>query len=322
MEQIVVETYLAEGIVGKSAAIKKVIDLAKKVAPTDSTILISGETGVGKELIARYIHHLSPRQDKSFVALNCGAIPETLLESELFGHKKGAFTDAVADKKGLFEEANDGTFFLDEVGELSSSTQVKLLRVIENHEIRPVGSTEIKKVNIRIIAATNKDLAEAVKNGRFREDLFFRINVIQIHIPPLRERKEDVPLLIAYFLRRYNQQFKKEVTDISDEAMTMLMNYDYPGNVRELENIVQHAIVVAEGSMISKNELPSFVPARQSLPEPVEPIFKTMEEMEKDIVRETLLKCHGNQSLSAKKLGIGRTTLIRKMKKYNIGVRS
>ena len=312
MEQI------TEGIVGKSSAIKKVIDFSKKVAPTDSTILVSGETGVGKELIARYIHHLSPRRDKSFVALNCGAIPETLLESELFGHKKGAFTDAVVDKKGLFEEANDGTFFLDEVGELSPSTQVKLLRVIENHEIRSVGSNETKKINVRVVAATNKDLTESVRNGRFREDLFFRINVIQIHILPLRERKEDIPPLIAYFLRLYNQQFKKEVTNISDEAMTMLLNYDYPGNVRELENIIQHAIVVAEGNTISKNELPSFVPARQSLPEPVAPAFKTMDEMEKDLIRETLLKCHNNQSLAAKKLVIGRTTLIRKMKKYKI----
>jgi len=312
MEQI------TEGIVGKSAAIKKVIELAKKVAPTESTILVTGETGVGKELIARYIHHMSPRQNKSFVALNCGAIPETLLESELFGHKKGAFTDAVADKKGLFEEANDGTFFLDEVGELSLSTQVKLLRVVENQEIRPVGSSETKKVNIRIIAATNKDLAEAVKNGRFREDLFFRINVIQIHIPPLRERKEDISPLLAYFLHLYNQQFKKDVTGISEEAMIMLLNYEYPGNVRELENIIQHAIVVAEGSMISKNELPSFVPARQSLPEPVEPSFKTMEEMEKDLIHETLFKCRSNQSLAAKKLAIGRTTLIRKMKKFKI----
>ncbi len=309
---------ITEGIVGKSAAIKKVIDLSKKVAPTDSTILITGETGVGKELIARYIHHLSSRRDKSFVVLNCGAIPETLLESELFGHKKGAFTDAVSDRKGLFEEANDGTFFLDEVGELSLSTQVKLLRVVENQEIRPVGSSETKKVNVRIIAATNKDLAEAVKNGRFREDLFFRINVIQVHIPPLRERKEDIPLLTAYFLHKYNQQLKKKVTDISEEAMTMLLNYDYPGNVRELENIIQHAIVVAEGSMFSKNELPSFVPARQSLPEPIEPTFKTMEEMEEELIRETLLKCYNNQSLAAKKLSIGRTTLIRKMKKYKI----
>ena len=312
MEQI------AEGIVGKSAAIKKVIELAKKVASTDSTILVTGETGVGKELVAKYIHHMSPRSDKSFVTLNCGAIPETLLESELFGHKKGAFTDAIADKKGLFEEADNGTFFLDEVGELSLSTQVKLLRVIENQEIRAVGSNETRKVNVRIIAATNTDLAEAMKQGRFREDLFFRVNVIQIHIPPLRERKEDIPLLIAYFMHLYNQQFGKKVTDISEEAMTMMLNYDYPGNVRELDNIIQHAIIVAEGNVISRNELPSFVPVRQSLPEPTEPVFKTMEEMEKDLIRETLLKCHSNQSLAAKKLAIGRTTLIRKMKKYKI----
>jgi transcriptional regulator with PAS, ATPase and Fis domain len=312
MEQI------TEGIVGKSAAIRKVIDLTRKVAPTDSTILITGETGTGKELIARFIHHLSSRSDKPFVALNCGAIPETLLESELFGHKKGAFTDASSDKKGLFEEANDGTFFLDEIGELSLFTQVKLLRVIENQEIRPVGSNETKKINVRIIAATNKDLVEAVKDGRFREDLFFRINVIQVHIPPLRERKEDIPLLTAYFLHKYNRQLKKKVTDISEEAMTMLLNYNYPGNVRELENIVQHAIVVAEGSMFSKNELPSFVPAMQYLPEPIELIFKTMEEMEEELIRETLIKCHNNQSLAAKKLHIGRTTLIRKMKKYSI----
>lgn len=312
MEQI------AEGIIGKSSAIKRVVDFVKKVAPIDSTVLITGETGVGKELIAKYIHHLSPRRDKPFVALNCGAIPETLLESELFGHKKGAFTDAVSDKKGLFAEANNGTFFLDEIGEISFSTQVKLLRVLENQEIRPLGSNETTKVNVRILAATNQDLAQAVKNGRFREDLFFRINVIQIHIPPLRDRKEDIPLLIAYLMRYYTKQFKKEVTDISEEAMTMLLNYDYPGNVRELENIIQHIIITAEGNIISKNELPSFIPARQSLPEPVEPIFKTLEEMEKELIRETLFKCHGNQSLAAKKLAIGRTTLIRKMKKYGI----
>ena len=312
MEQI------TEGIVGKSLALKKVVELAGKVAPTDSTILISGETGVGKELIARHIHRLSPRRDKSFVALNCGAIPETLLESELFGHKRGAFTDAVSDTKGLFEEANDGTFFMDEIGELSPAIQVKLLRLIENQEIKPVGSNEIRKVNARIIAATNQDLTEAVKKGTFREDLFFRINVIQIHIPPLRERKDDIPLLLAYFLRAYNQQFKKNIANISDEAMVMLLNYEYPGNVRELDNIIQHAVIVSEGNTITKNELPAFIPARQALPEPVAPEFRTMEDMEKEAIRETLVKCHGNQSQAAKKLRIGRTTLIRKMKKFSI----
>lgn len=309
---------IAENIIGKSAEIRKVIDLSGKVAGTDSTVLITGETGVGKELIARYIHHMSPRREKAFVALNCGAIPETLLESELFGHIKGAFTDAVADKKGLFEEANDGTFFLDEIGELSLTTQVKLLRLIENQEITPVGSNEVKKINARIIAATNKDLSESVRKGLFREDLFFRINVIQIHIPPLRERKKDIPPLIAYYLRVYSKQLKKEIRGISEEAMTMLLNYEYPGNVRELENIIQHAIIVAEGGMVTKNELPSFVPARLSLPEPVIPLFKTMDETEKEAIQETLLKCNGNQSKAAKKLAIGRTTLIRKIKKYGI----
>jgi len=312
MEQI------TEGIVGKSAAIQKVIDMARKVAATDSTVLIAGETGTGKELIARFMHRNSLRKDRSFIAINCAAIPETLLESELFGHKKGAFTDAISEKKGLFLEADEGTIFLDEIGELSLGIQAKLLRVIENQEVRAVGSNDTKKVNVRIITATNANLPELVKAGKFREDLFFRINVIQIHIPPLRARKEDIPLLIGFFLNKYSKQLNKKISGIDKEAMAMIMNYDYPGNVRELDNIVQHMVIVAESGLITKNELPSFVPANLSLPEPTEFSFKTMNEMESDMIRETLIKCHGNQSHAAKKLGIGRTTLIRKMKKYKI----
>lgn len=316
MEQI------AEGIVGKSPIIRRVVDLAKKIAPTNSTVLITGETGVGKELVARFIHYLSPRREKPFVALNCAAVPETLIESELFGHKKGSFTGAHTDKKGLFEEANSGTFFLDEVGDLTLSTQVKLMRVIENQEIRPVGSNETRKIDVRIIAATNRDLSLLVKDGKFREDLLFRLNVIQIHIPPLRERKEDIPLLVGYFLKKYGRKMGRNIVNISDSALTMLLNYDYPGNIRELENIIEHSIIVAEGNTITKDDLPDYIPFTQSLPEPAhrseEVSFKTLSQMEEELIRQTLKKCRGNQTQAAKKLGIGRTTLIRKMKKFGI----
>jgi len=314
--------FLAEGIIGKSAAIKRVIELARKIAPTNSTVLITGETGVGKELVAQLIHRLSLRKEKSFVALNCAAIPETLLESELFGHKKGAFTGADADKKGLLEEANGGTVFLDEIGEMPLSIQAKLLRVIENQEIRPVGSNEVKKIDVRIIAATNKDLAQSVRERKFREDLMFRLNVIQIYIPPLRDRKEDIPLLTGYLIKKYSQALGKNIKSISDSALTMLLNYDYPGNIRELENIIQHSIIVAEGDTITKEDLPEYLPFPKSLPEPApataEPVFKTISQMEEELIRQTLIKCKGNQTQAARKLGIGRTTLIRKIKKYGI----
>jgi transcriptional regulator with PAS, ATPase and Fis domain len=318
---------IGEDIVGRSAAIKKVFNLVLRVAPTDATVFLTGETGSGKEVLARAIHSLSKRADEPFVAVNCSAIPETLLESELFGYKRGAFTGALVDKKGIIEEANKGTLFLDEIGDMSLTTQAKILRVLENSEIRRLGDSDSKKVDVRIIAATNKDPWKEVQNNRFREDLFFRLNVVRIHIPPLRERKEDIPILIRHFLEKYNKDYNKDVIRISDEVLAILMNYDYPGNVRELENIIKHAIIFSENGIITKANLPSGIPSPALLkpaekeddgilPNNVE--FMTIADMERRLIKETLKKCNNNQKLAAEKLGISRSTLWRKMKEYNL----
>lgn len=313
---------IGEEIVGKSNAIKKVFNVVLKVAPTDTTVLLSGETGVGKGLLARAIHRLSKRADLPFVSVNCSAIPETLLESELFGYKKGAFTGADADKKGLVEEANKGTLFLDEIGDMSTSLQSKILRVLENGEIRKIGDTDIKTIDVRVIAATNKDLWKEVQNSKFREDLFFRLNVIRIHIPPLRERKEDLPILIRHFLEKYNKDYNKDVIRISDEVLAILSNYDYPGNIRELENIIKHAIIFSEKGIIVKQDLPSGIPSPALLMAPDEvnlsDNFISLAEMEKKLIRETLKRCKNRYTLASKKLGISRSTLWRKMKEYNL----
>ncbi len=317
-----------KNIVGKSPVIKKIYNIVAKVAPTDSTVLLTGETGVGKGVFAEALHRLSKRAAQPFVSINCSAIPENLLESELFGFKKGSYTGAIADKKGLMEEANHGTIFLDEIGDMSLSLQSKMLRVLENGEVRRIGETESKKIDVRIIAATNKDLWKEIGAGRFREDLFFRLNVVRIHVPPLRERDEDVLMLIRHFMEKYNAEYDKNVITIADDVITTLMNYDYPGNVRELSNIVKHAVIFSEKGVITKADLPSGMPAQALLeaskienPEKGEILgggFETIAGMEKRLITETLKKTSNNHTIAARKLGISRSTLWRKMKEYGI----
>ncbi|OGF44382.1 MAG: hypothetical protein A2452_09665 [Candidatus Firestonebacteria bacterium RIFOXYC2_FULL_39_67] len=319
---------IGENIAGRSPAVKKVYNLISKVAPTDSTVLLTGETGVGKGVFAEAIHRLSKRVEGPFVSINCSAIPEALLESELFGYKKGSYTGATADRKGLMEEANKGSIFLDEIGDMSLSLQSKMLHVLENGEVRRLGDNEYKKIDVRIIAATNKDLWKEIGLGKFREDLFFRINVIRLHIPPLRERREDIQILIRYFMEKYNKDYSKDVIRISDEVLSVLLNYDYPGNVRELENIVKHAIIFSENGIITKSDLPSGMPEPTLLEAPKGELFKernilgedfeTIASMEKRLISETLQKTNNNHTITAKKLGVSRSTLWRKMKEYGI----
>ncbi len=310
----------ADGVIGRSEKVKKVFLMASRVAPTDSSILITGETGVGKELVARAIHRLSDRANQTFVAVNCAAIPENLLESELFGVKKGAFTGAVSDRRGLFEQANHGSFFLDEIGELSPGLQAKLLRIFEEGKVRPLGGSEETPVDVRILAATNRDLREAVKNGNFREDLFYRIHVINIHIPPLRERPEDIPLLIKYFLEKYNRRFKRSVISITREAVYGLIHYDYPGNIRELENIIQHGVLLSEDNVIGKTSLPPqvFQKAQLAIEGPPKDKEVSIQRAEEDLIKQALTHNDGNQTEAAKQLGISRSTLWRKIKTYKL----
>ncbi|HWN81804.1 MAG TPA: sigma 54-interacting transcriptional regulator, partial [Candidatus Udaeobacter sp.] len=252
-------------IIGATPRMRRVLRLIEKIAPTESTVLITGESGTGKELVARAIHHLSPRSGRVFLAINAGAFPETLIESELFGHVRGAFTGADRERRGLFEEANGGTLFLDEVAEMAPHLQVRLLRVLESGEVRPVGSAETRRVDVRVIAATNQDPLVAVKKGTLREDLFYRLNVFHIVLPPLRERREDIPLLAAYFTERKSRDLGKAVTRFARDAQTALMRYDYPGNVRELEHAIERAVVLADGDTISLEDLPPTITSSKLL---------------------------------------------------------
>ncbi len=313
-----------EEMTAGSPAMKRVIEQVTKVAPTDSTVLLLGETGVGKEVMARTIHRLSPRQDMPFVAINCAALPEALLESEMFGHVKGAFTGAENNKTGLFAEADGGAVFLDEIGDMSLITQAKLLRVLQNGEIRPVGSNTVQHVDVRVIAATNRDLEKAVADMQFREDLYFRLNVIQIRVPPLRERMEAFPQLVRYFVTRANARYRKSVSDMDDEARALLQNYHYPGNIRELESIIAHAVIMCDDDVIRAKDLPDQVRAarrqRLALPNYITDSIPTIEEMEQDLIRMALDRLDNNQTEAAKRLGISRSTLWRKIKQYGISV--
>lgn len=317
------EQTLFEELAGQTAAMQRVLELIQKVAPTDSTVLLLGESGTGKEVLANTIHRLSRRRDRPFIAINCAALPESLLESELFGHVRGAFTGAERDKRGLFEEADGGTIFLDEIGDMSPITQAKVLRVLQNGEIRRVGSAASQRVDVRILAATNRDLVQAVANNAFREDLYFRLNVVQIRIPPLRERMDALPALINHFLTRANARYGKRVRRIDEHAMSLLLHYDYPGNVRELESIITHAVILADGDTIRAKDLPEQVQfgrtPRLALPYCAEDGILTLAAMEKKHIQEALDRLNGNQSLAAKKLGISRSTLWRKMREYGIG---
>ncbi len=309
-----------EGIVAESYEMKKVLATALKVAKSCASVLITGETGTGKELIARFIHRYSPRKDKPFIPVNVAAIPETLIESELFGHVKGAFTGAVKDRKGYFQMADGGTIFLDEIGELPLNLQPKLLRVLQEGEFFPVGSSKPVKVDIRVIAATNKNLEEEVKKGNFREDLYYRLNVIHIHIKPLRERREDIPYLLDYFLKKFSQKEGKKIHGFTREAYEALIRYDYPGNVRELENIVERAVVMSQGDLITTDDLPVHLVSSEfqvesnknlSLPERLELI-------EKSLILEALKENNWVKTRAAKELGISERVLRYRMEKLGI----
>jgi DNA-binding NtrC family response regulator len=305
--------------IGSAARFVEVLELAETVAATESTVLISGESGTGKEVVARYIHSLSERSDGPFQSINCGALPESLLESELFGHVKGSFTGAVKDKDGLLVAAEGGTFFLDEIGEMSAATQVKLLRAIQEREVIPVGSTKPVAVDVRIIAATNRDLEEEIRRGSFRSDLYYRLNVIQLHLPPLRERREDIPVLAKHFLRRAGGE-TPEAFSLTDEAMGVLTEYDWPGNVRELENALERAVVVSSKPEIAPDDLPERV---REAPSPrlgtVElQANPTMEVVERAYILWVLQSEGGNKTRAAEVLGIDPSTLYRKLNRYGI----
>ncbi|MBM4306691.1 MAG: sigma-54-dependent Fis family transcriptional regulator [Deltaproteobacteria bacterium] len=316
--------YSFENIVSKNEKMNKIFEIIRKVAPYKSTILITGESGTGKELVAKAIHYHSDRAKRLFVPVNCGAIPENLLESELFGHVKGAFTDAIRTKKGLFEEADEGTIFLDEIGELPSQLQVKLLRVLQEGEIRRVGESKSIQVDVRIIAATVKDLAREVNEGRFREDLFYRLNVLHIYIPPLRERKEDIPLLLQHFINKHNQTLNKNVKDVESKAIESLMNYKWSGNVRELENTIERAVVLTDGERIEIDHLPFEIQNFQNevpmvpMAEEEYSIKKASRMLEMGLIRKALRKTKGNHTQAARLLEISHRALLYKIKDYGI----
>jgi len=324
-DRVSLEQRVLDDLMAESPSMRKVLRVAMKIAPTSSTVLLGGESGTGKEFFARIIHRHSQCAGGSFVAVNCGAVPDTLFESELFGHKKGAFTGADRDKPGLVEEANGGTLFLDEVGELSLPAQVKLLRFLQEKMFRSVGDTALRAVDVRIIAATNKDLRKLVELGKFREDLFFRLNVFHISLPPLRERKETIPNLASLFVHRFNQLFDKSVSRFSKAAESLLEAYNYPGNIRELENIIEHAVVMAEGSEVTERDLPEFMFRNRLLlagPEERRAVdgnrVATLAEVEREHIKFVLGLTNSNYTEAAKKLGISRSTLWRKIKEYGI----
>ena len=312
-------------IVGISKSIKTILDNIRIIASTDSTVLITGESGTGKELVARTIHHLSNRRNQNFVAVNCGAIPETLLESEFFGYKKGAFTGADFDKSGLFQEANNGTIFLDEIGELPLQLQVKLLRVLQEREIRPLGSNSSIKVNVRVIAATNRNLQSLIEEGKFRSDLYYRLNVVNIHVPPLRERHDDIPLLANYFLAKFSHKYNKNVVGFSNIVMDSFIKYDWPGNVREMENVIERAVILARKNTIEATELPEEIFGNKKL----ETFFtnnmivsykKAKEMFDKEYITRLLEHTKGNIKKAAEISGRYRTDIYDMIKKYEIDI--
>ncbi|MFN3479735.1 MAG: sigma-54-dependent transcriptional regulator [Thermodesulfovibrionales bacterium] len=312
-----VASFAETDFIGTSKAIENIKGIIQKAAPLDATVLIQGETGTGKELVARLIHKRSHRSKNVFLPVNCGAISESLLESELFGHEKGAFTGAITQRKGLFETASGGTIFLDEINNTSPSMQIKLLRVLEEGTIMRVGSSTPKEVDVRIIAASNVNLSNEVASGRFRKDLYYRLNVININIPPLRERREDIPLLAYHFLNKYRSKFKKEIGQISTKSMEILTGYSWPGNVRELENVIERAVIMEASSEITPPSLPPEITGK-----PLDPMscigLMKIEDMEKFLIQRTLREFDGQKNRAAESLGIDVTTLWRKIKKYNL----
>ena len=327
LKQVVRDRFHFGNIIGQSPKMVALYDLLEKVSPTKTNILITGESGTGKELVAKAMHYNSPRKEKPFVTLNCGAIPESLIESELFGHMKGAFTDAIATKKGLFEVADEGTIFLDEISELPLLMQVKLLRVLQDREFKRVGGTEDIRVDVRIIAATNKDLEEAVKEKRFREDLFYRLNVIQIKLPPLRDRKEDIQPLANHFLKKYSQELSKAISKISPEALQILLNYEYPGNVRELQNIIERAVALEGSEELTPHNLSSYLseqpllkkgPIDIEIPNEGIDLEKIVEDLERSLLLKALDRTKGIKKKAAELLHINFRSMRYRLEKYGL----
>ena len=315
------EPYLTEGtagygvFVGNTLAMQEIYRMIETTAGTDCNILIEGESGTGKELVARTIHQKSTRKNGPFIPINCGAIPETLLESELFGHTKGAFTGAVDAKKGLFEAATNGTLFFDEIAEMSPPLQVKLLRVLQDREIRPIGGTELKKVDVRIVAATNKELSKEVAEGSFRDDLFYRLSVVSLRLPPLRERKDDIPALVQHFIKKYNKLYSREVSGITGQGIKSLMEYYWHGNVRELENVIERAIILEKDKMITPKNLSI---GTKGIIRAEEGHYKSLHDLEKEHIETVFKAVKGNKTKAAEILGIGRRTLYDKIIAYGI----
>jgi two-component system, NtrC family, response regulator PilR len=313
-------------MVGKSPSMQQIFDMIKRVAPAKTSILVGGESGTGKELVARAIHHLSPRAEAPFVPVNCGAIPDSLIESELFGHVKGAFTGATADREGVFGAANGGTIFLDEIGELSGPMQVKLLRVLQERRIKPVGGSREQEVDVRVVAATNRDLESEVERGAFRRDLFYRLNVIQLVLPPLRARREDIALLAEHFLRKHAASVGKPITNLTPEAMQVLCDYDFPGNVRELENLIERAVTLEPAQVITRASLPELAPRRKvpaaatELDVPAEGIDleRVIGEIERDLLMKALERAGNVRKEAAKLLGITFRSLRYRMAKHGV----
>jgi len=327
LKQAVRDRFHFGNIIGQSQKMIALYDLLEKVSSTKTNILVTGESGTGKELVAKAIHYNSPRKDKPFVTLNCGAIPESLIESELFGHMKGAFTDAIATKKGLFEVADEGTIFLDEISELPLLMQVKLLRVLQDKEFKRVGGTEDIRVDVRIIAATNKELEEAVKEKRFREDLFYRLNVIQIKLPPLRDRRDDIQTLANYFLKKYSQELSKNISKISPEALQILMNYEYPGNVRELQNIIERAVALESSQDLTAHNLSSYLSEQPLLnkgamdieiPSEGIDLEKMVEDLERTLLLKALDRTKGIKKKAAELLHINFRSMRYRLEKYGL----
>jgi DNA-binding NtrC family response regulator len=320
LRQEITKEFSFSNIIGKSPAMQELFSLIRRVARTKSTVIIYGKSGTGKELVAKALHYNSPRADKTFVAFNCAAIPETLLETELFGHAKGAFTDARYAKRGLFVEADGGTLFLDEIGDMPVSIQGKLLRAIQEREIRPVGATTDIKIDVRLVAATHHDLQQLLKEGKIREDLYFRLNVVPINLPELKDRKEDIPPLVRHFIKKYAVENNQKPLNVSRETMRILMEYSWPGNVRELENVLERAAILTEGPMIQPENLPEGLRSAPYASDEEIPISFSLENLEKKHIQDILNLTRGNQSEAAKILGIDRRTLYRKIKAYNLQI--
>jgi len=315
------ERYTFSDIIGRSRPMLRLFDILQEIADSDSTVLVEGQSGTGKELVARAIHNLSPRKSRPFVAVNCGALPDTLLESELFGYKAGAFTDARKDKPGRFAAAQGGTLFLDEIADISPAMQSRLLRVLQERVFEPLGSVTPVKADLRVLAATNRTLADRVREGSFREDLYYRINVFRIELPLLQERREDIPLLVEHFVTKYNRLQNKDISGVSGEVLSVLMEYDFPGNVRELENVIEHAYVLCHGGLIEIQHLPANLRRRVGLEDQASPASRpglTLKELETMHIRDALRRHGGNRTSTARELGINPSTLFRKLRSMKI----